>query len=352
MNTQHKKLLALAAVVALHVGVITLMLAQHGCKSGAQNSNPPATVTPTPTAAPAPAPVAAGDTGFYPPTQPAPEPVVAPLPAPLPVAQFAEPLANITSTPAPTPAPAPTVTWKVASGDTLTSIARRNGITVDELVAANAPKVTRNSPLSVGQVLTVPTHAAAPAPATPVAAADTDARTYKVAAGDSLSKIASRNGTTVKALKDLNGLTSDGIREGEVLKLPASAGGAAAGTGTASSPASASTDAGGGTYVVQSGDTLGKIAAKVGVKTSALMTTNGFTEATARNLRPGQTLKLPADAHAPDAATTTPTQVTPATVTPTTIMAPATSAPVPVTAFPATSGATSPPVTPVTPVNP
>ena len=39
MNTQHKKFLAIAAVVALHAGVITLMLAQHGCKSGAQKSN-------------------------------------------------------------------------------------------------------------------------------------------------------------------------------------------------------------------------------------------------------------------------------------------------------------------------
>lgn len=347
MNTQHKKLLAIAAVVALHAGVITLMLAQHGCKSGAQNSNPPASVTPAPAAVTAPSPVAAADTGFYPPTQPAPEPAPAPLPAPLPVAQFTEPLANITATPAPTPAPAPTVTWKVASGDSLSSIARRNGITVNELVAANAPKVSIATPLSIGQVLTVPTHAAAPA-ATTAATTDANVRTYKVVAGDSLSKIASHNGTTAKALKDLNGLTSDNIREGEVLKLPASAGGAAAGTVTASSPVSASTDAGGGTYVVQSGDTLGKIAVKVGVKTSELMTLNGFTDATARNLRPGQTLKLPATARAPAAASTTPAPTSPATVMPTTILAPS-SAPVPVTAFPATSGATPPPVTPISP---
>ncbi len=43
--------------------------------------------------------------------------------------------------------------------------------------------------------------------------------TYKVQKGDNLGKIASRNGTTVEQLKKLNGLTSNTIEEGKVLKV-------------------------------------------------------------------------------------------------------------------------------------
>ncbi len=43
---------------------------------------------------------------------------------------------------------------------------------------------------------------------------------YRVKAGDSLDKIAQSYGTTVKALKDLNGLTTDRIKINQKLKLP------------------------------------------------------------------------------------------------------------------------------------
>src|SRR5437763_43555 len=47
---------------------------------------------------------------------------------------------------------------------------------------------------------------------------------YRVRAGDTLTTIAARNGTTVDALSRLNGLHPDGIlREGARLKLPAAA---------------------------------------------------------------------------------------------------------------------------------
>lgn len=42
---------------------------------------------------------------------------------------------------------------------------------------------------------------------------------YKVQSGDSLSKIASKNGTSVTALQTLNGMTNTNIRVGQVLKL-------------------------------------------------------------------------------------------------------------------------------------
>ena len=44
--------------------------------------------------------------------------------------------------------------------------------------------------------------------------------TYTVKSGDTLSGIAAQFGTTVKAIKDLNGLTSNIIHPGQVLKIP------------------------------------------------------------------------------------------------------------------------------------
>lgn len=43
---------------------------------------------------------------------------------------------------------------------------------------------------------------------------------YKVKAGDSLEKIAQAHGTSVKVLKELNGLTTDRIKINQKLKLP------------------------------------------------------------------------------------------------------------------------------------
>lgn len=47
-------------------------------------------------------------------------------------------------------------------------------------------------------------------------------RTHKVKRGESLSKIASRYGVTVKAIKEANGLKNDNIQVGQRLKIPAS----------------------------------------------------------------------------------------------------------------------------------
>jgi LysM repeat protein len=45
-------------------------------------------------------------------------------------------------------------------------------------------------------------------------------RTYKVRSGDNLSTIAAKQHTTVAQIKKANGLRSDFIREGQVLKIP------------------------------------------------------------------------------------------------------------------------------------
>lgn len=65
--------------------------------------------------------------------------------------------------------------------------------------------------------------AAIPVPGTPITpeAPPAEATTYTIQSGDSLWRIARDNGTTVEALKQLNGLTSDIIVVGKTLMIPA-----------------------------------------------------------------------------------------------------------------------------------
>jgi spore germination protein YaaH len=76
----------------------------------------------------------------------------------------------VTSPPPPPPPPSPpspaTTTYTVQSGDTLTKIAAKFGVTLAALEAAN-PQVTNPNLIYVGQVLVIPASAAAPAPPAP-----------------------------------------------------------------------------------------------------------------------------------------------------------------------------------------
>ena len=54
----------------------------------------------------------------------------------------------------------------------------------------------------------------------PAPTATPAARRYTVRSGDTLSGIAATFGTTVKAIKAANGLTSNVIRPGQVLAIP------------------------------------------------------------------------------------------------------------------------------------
>lgn len=92
--------------------------------------------------------------------------------------------------------------------------------------------------------------------------------TYTVKSGDSLWKIASQNGLTVDYLRNVNNLPSDALQIGDVLKLS---------SGTPSAPAlSNASSTSNGTYIIQSGDCLGSIAAQYGMTVDQLKALNGL----------------------------------------------------------------------------
>lgn len=190
---------------------------------------------------------------------------------------------------------------RVAQGDTLSAIARRTGSSVQAIAQANG--LADPNRIVVGQVLVVP-DAAAPTAPTPQAAPS--AGTHVVQAGDTLSSIARRFGTTVGAIQLANGIVdANRIRVGTALTVPgapaAPVPAAAAPVPTTApppAPASTSAPAAGATagrtvsvsYVVRSGDSLSSIAQRFGVRLSALRTANRLT---GDQLTPGQRLSIP-----------------------------------------------------------
>ncbi|MDE6318395.1 MAG: LysM peptidoglycan-binding domain-containing protein [Lachnospiraceae bacterium] len=112
--------------------------------------------------------------------------------------------------PAPNPNPTPgtgtsSFAYTVRSGDTLWLLANRFGTTVDAIRRLNG--LTSDS-LRIGQVLRIPTEQSS---------AYFD---YTVRSGDTLWLLANRFGTTVNEIRQLNGLASDSLQIGQVLRIP------------------------------------------------------------------------------------------------------------------------------------
>ncbi len=93
--------------------------------------------------------------------------------------------------------------YTVRPGDTLAMIARRYGISADELAALNL--LTNPNLIYVGQPLRVPAWAEA-VPSTPA-----NGRVYAVQPGDTLAKIAARYGLTVWTLAQANQITNPNL---------------------------------------------------------------------------------------------------------------------------------------------
>jgi LysM repeat protein len=113
--------------------------------------------------------------------------------------------------------------YTVRAGDTLSSIAERFGTTVASLAASN--HLANPNLIYAGQVLDVPAGAGPTAWGPPAPAETTSVRTYTVRAGDTLSSIAERFGTTVGALAAANHLANPNlIYVGQVLNIGGGAG--------------------------------------------------------------------------------------------------------------------------------
>jgi N-acetylmuramoyl-L-alanine amidase len=145
--------------------------------------------------------------------------------------------------------------YTVKSGDTLWSIAKNNGLSVDELKDLN--NLTSNK-LSVGQKLLI---------GEDIVPVIND--TYIVKKGDTLYGIAKKYGLSVDELKKYNNLNSSSLSIGQKIKIPSNEK---------------------NSYVVKSGDTLYKIAKNNGISVSDLMSLNNLNNS---NLSIGQVLVLP-----------------------------------------------------------
>ena len=177
-----------------------------------------------------------------------------------------------------------TSTYTVKSGDSLSLIAKIHNTTVTDLKSLN--KLTSDL-IKIGQVLKVPAGsqtAPAPVPTPEPSPAPAAAESYTVKSGDSLSLIAKNHSTTVTDLKSLNNLTSDLIRIGQVLKVPA-------GSQAVPTPEPAPAPAAAETYTVKSGDSLSLIAKNYNTTITDLKSLNNLTSDL---IKIGQVLKVPA----------------------------------------------------------
>jgi LysM repeat protein len=194
--------LAVFCVLAIGVCGLTAMLIQ-GCKRETDNTdNTSSTDTNT---------VAAADTNTPSMEESNTAAIVPPVPTNPPVV-------------VPTPAPEPAATeYTVVAHDTLGKIAKKSGVTLKALEDANPGVVPTK--LKIGQKLQIPAATAdtSATTTTTTASTDTGEEIYKVKSGDTLTKIARANGTTVKAIESENNLTTTKIKVGQKLKIPASA---------------------------------------------------------------------------------------------------------------------------------
>lgn len=155
----------------------------------------------------------------------------------------------------------------VRSGESLYKIATDNGITVDELKAANN---LTNDAVKAGQTLVIPAkgeaakHAAATKP-------EQKTSKYTVRKGDNLGKIAAKHGITVDQLKELNNLTDNNIMVGQSIVVPGDGEQAATKPAKAERGKPRTT-----THTVRSGETLGAIAEKYGTTVSAIKRASGI----------------------------------------------------------------------------
>lgn len=194
--------------------------------------------------------------------------------------------------------------YTVKAGDTLAKIAAANDTTVAALASAN--HIANVNDLAIGQVLIV----SGPAVSTLSAVGGS----YTVKAGDTLSKIAARYGTTYQELARINHIPNPNlILVGQVLSLSAQPAPAPVPVVTTTSDKAVN-----GLYTVRPGDTLARIAAANDTTVVQLASANHLADA--NSITVGQVLRMwaapVASTPAPAAAAPVPTVAAPVVATP------------------------------------
>jgi membrane-bound lytic murein transglycosylase D len=170
--------------------------------------------------------------------------------------------------------------YKVKSGDTLGGIAARHRVSITTIQRANGIK---GSNIRTGQTLSIPYIANGSTASSNSKTASTKSYNYKVKSGDTLGGIAQKHAVRLSSLKNANNIKGSTIRKGQVLTIPGS-------NGSYTSSNNSSSNGSSSKYKVRSGDTLGGIAQKHGVKLASIKSANTISSS---SIRVGQTLVIP-----------------------------------------------------------
>jgi peptidoglycan endopeptidase LytF len=167
--------------------------------------------------------------------------------------------------------------YVVQTGDTLFGIAKRFSMTVEQLKQINN---LTSDVIKVGQQLIVPEAISTSTQSTPVQMQTT---IYTVMAGDTLYSIAKKVNASVDQIKEINMLSTDFLKVGQKLNVPAS-------SAASSKDDSAQTQT--ANYIVNAGDTLYSISKKYNVSLDLIKKDNNLTS---NVITIGQILKVPSN---------------------------------------------------------
>jgi membrane-bound lytic murein transglycosylase D len=199
--------------------------------------------------------------------------------------------------------PPPEVRHRVRSGETLSAIARKYGVSMTSVQQSNG---IRGTVIHPGDSLLIPSPAAGSTATLAALAAPRDditsqlpehqkpttrtkPKVHVVKSGDTLWGVSRKYGISVPALASANGLSSSaGLVAGARLEIPGTGGGGDARTASNSAKESSRV-----TYKVKRGDTLSEIADRFDVSVRELMTWNRLRQSS--SLRAGQRLVVYTD---------------------------------------------------------
>jgi LysM repeat protein len=216
--------MAVVVVVLLHVALFTGILF-NACKQKDEGTEGPKSTAEQMAEIAGPAP--------QPKSEVLPDPVLAPpignggsgdnpVPSPIPLGAANVVPEPVLPKPITIPIPPPPVTGTlehvVTKGDSFYSIGRKYGVGMNAVAKANPNIISTR--LRIGQKVIIP--AAAPKPVIALPTLD-PSNTYTVKSGDTLGHIAVKYRTKVANIKTVNGLTSDLLKIGQKLTVPARA---------------------------------------------------------------------------------------------------------------------------------